>query len=111
MQCFRHQKAVGQNVEIIITNSIRAELPEKVEATQKLRRNIHFIDVVELMKIVVEADKNGWLKDIYSNEKTRKRLLEMTGLDIAPWLIRANVDEAEALIAERDEEIQAVLFH
>lgn len=97
-----------ENVEIIITDSIRAELPEKVEVTQATNKNIHFIDVIEPMKMVVEADKAGRLKDIYSNDKTRQMLLKMTGLDIAPWLISAYVDEAEALTAERISEIQEI---
>lgn len=94
-----------ENVEIIITNSIRAELPEKVQATQEIRKNIHFVDVIKPMQIIIRMDKEGLLIDIHSNKAMREKLSERIGLDIAPWLISENVDEAEVLVNERYEEI------
>lgn len=88
-------------VEIIVTNSVRAELPERVKETQAKRKNIHFVDVLTSMQTMIRMDQMGQLRDIYSNEETRRKLIEATGLDISPWLVSKYVDEAELILTSR----------
>lgn len=104
-------KKLGENdkVKIIVTNSIRAELPPTVKATQKERQNIFFVDVLKPMEKMIDEDRRGNLRDIYSNQNTRISLEGETGLAITPWAIECYVDEAEELFLERIEEARALL--
>lgn len=100
------QLGENDNVKIIVTNSIRAELPPTVKATQTERQNIFFVDVLNPMEKMVDEDRQGNLRDIYSNQKTRMGLEGETGLTVTPWAIERYVDEAEELFSERREDVR-----
>jgi phosphoribosylpyrophosphate synthetase len=92
-----------EDVILIMTDSVRGELPEKVAATQKTRQSIYLVDIVDPLLEVVDLDRKGVLRDVYQNKDLRLAHLLLLGFDIAAWANEKYVKVAEKLAEERRE--------